>query len=75
MIGLNDMIEQGMFVWESGISVSNDSFMDWAADEPSHHHQGNREACGNLLRAKEYKWNDAPCGEINPFICEGNVVA
>ena len=64
--GLNDIAEEGVFVWADGEPVS---FTDWAANEPND--WDNNEDCGSVVNHLFLpQWNDTVCGNEVPFICE-----
>ena len=65
-IGLNDISSEGSFVWEDGSSVS---FTNWHSGEPNN--GGGGEDCTQLNRYHPTQtWNDEPCGQGLPFVCE-----
>ena len=80
-IGLNDIAEEGNWVWTDGKRVN---FTNWSTDQPdnANHFNPEGEDCvvlntyttpgGDSHQPK--KWNDAPCnGGIMGAICELNV--
>ena len=64
------MKEDGIFVWETGVTLSNDAWADWAPGEPS----SSEEDCGELHKGFNYQWNDGRCEDPFPFICEGMLI-
>ncbi|KAK3084387.1 hypothetical protein FSP39_012711 [Pinctada imbricata] len=42
---------------------------DWGTGEPS----GGHEHCGDLFGGYDYRWNDSPCDQQRPFICEKKI--
>jgi hypothetical protein len=64
-IGLNDIAQEGTFVWENGSPVT---YTNWAPGEPN---DSGSEDCGQINRFfPETTWNDEPCGFQLFFICE-----
>jgi cysteine-rich repeat protein len=62
-IGLNDLDDEGAFVWTSG---DPSPFRNWNGGEPNN--QGD-EDCALYLRTGG-QWNDAQCGSNNRALCE-----
>ncbi|KAI4887035.1 hypothetical protein NFI96_005192 [Prochilodus magdalenae] len=50
------------WIWSDG---SNSSYRYWNTGEPN----GADELCVELWYEPEYRWNDAVCGLVKPFIC------
>ena len=66
-IGLNDIAQEGKFVWDGGDPVT---FTHWAPNEPNN--SGN-EDCVEINRFfPEKTWNDEPCNLALSFVCESN---
>ena len=63
-IGLNDIDNEGMFVWTDG---SKTDFLSWNTNEPTN---GNgNEDCTHSY-AKLETWNDAECSEKLSYVCK-----
>jgi hypothetical protein len=68
-MGLNDMAQEGVWAWEDGSPVT---FTSWEAWEPN---DAGGEDCGQLLRFyPEHTWNDEPCDQTLPFVCEADAL-
>ncbi|XP_077970269.1 lectin-like [Styela clava] len=66
-IGLDDIQQEGAFVWADGVTLSDqDSF--WSTDQPDDHK--NQEDCVHLSHLKKWKFNDNHCSTSNRYICE-----
>ncbi|CAH1255133.1 CSMD3 [Branchiostoma lanceolatum] len=69
-IGLNDMENEGTFVWSDGSTLSQaTAFADWNPGQPDNH-QSDGEDCVHMDKRKEYMWNDMSCGDKAHFVCE-----
>ncbi|CAH1270774.1 PXDN [Branchiostoma lanceolatum] len=70
-IGLNDIQQEGRFVWEDGQVLG--SFHDWASSEPNNQPDGNAD-CVFIEKATSLvfaiKWRDYACNGRFGFICE-----
>ena len=74
-IGLNDIVQEGVFYWVDGV-LSNSTNTKWHSGEPNN--SGNREDCGELNYPGEsiypahplYTINDARCHLSKPGLCE-----
>ncbi|XP_066289159.1 uncharacterized protein [Branchiostoma lanceolatum] len=70
-IGLNDIQQEGRFVWEDGQILG--SFHDWASSEPNNQPDGNAD-CVFIEKATSLvfaiKWRDYACNGRFGFICE-----
>jgi len=66
-IGINDIQNEGQFVWLDGEAAP---FTDWNDGEPND--SGGAEDCGVLYtgEASRGAWNDAKCANEYPFVCE-----
>ncbi|XP_072543722.1 C-type mannose receptor 2-like [Salminus brasiliensis] len=51
------------WIWSDG---SNFTYRDWKSGEPNNKGSDN---CVELLSKHVYKWNDAKCLNLNPFVC------
>lgn len=65
-IGLNDIVEEGKFVWSDGSLVN---FIPFASNEPSS--EVDNEDCV-VLEKHGGMYFDAPCEWPQNFICETN---
>uniref|UniRef100_A0A668AGS9 C-type lectin domain-containing protein n=1 Tax=Myripristis murdjan TaxID=586833 RepID=A0A668AGS9_9TELE len=63
-IGLSDQETEGEWKWVDGSSLS---YKSWAEGQPDD--RGGREDCGEVRPAYD-GWNDAPCSDGQPWICE-----
>jgi hypothetical protein len=72
-MGFNDVAQEGAWVWEGGSPVT---YTDWYGPTGEPNNAGD-EDCGQLLRfyleAQDYGWNDEPCAQALPFVCERSV--
>ncbi|CAH1270785.1 PXDN [Branchiostoma lanceolatum] len=77
-IGLNDIQQEGRFVWEDGQVLG--SFSGWAFDEPNNQPRWNAD-CVRIDKSTSWqdpswrmkyanKWRDFPCNGRFGFICE-----
>lgn len=64
-IGFNDLRREGVWVWEDGTRVT---YTNWNAAEPND--TGSGEDCGQINRYSDGSWNDEPCRNALPFVCE-----
>jgi hypothetical protein len=64
-IGFNDRATEDLWVWEDGSRVS---YTNWNASEPND--SGSGEDCGQINRYSDGTWNDEPCGNSLPYVCE-----
>ena len=65
-IGLNDVEEEGVFVWTSSLKRAEPTF--WASGEPGD--VGFREDCAILI-GSDFEWHDYNCETPKfPFVCE-----
>jgi spore coat protein CotH len=62
-IGLDDIAEEGTFVWQDGTPLD---YTAWADNEPN---DSNGEDCGHFWGATGGLWNDIPCTNEMPYIC------
>jgi hypothetical protein len=66
-IGFTDQWSEGTWVWSDGSSVT---YTNWHSGEPN---GGTNESCSQLNRFHpSTTWNDEPCGQSLPFVCEYN---
>jgi hypothetical protein len=63
-IGLNDVDQEGKFVWRDGSAVG---FAFWAKDQPDN--DACNEDCVALKDGGKGKWHDQSCGQRRAFIC------
>jgi hypothetical protein len=66
-IGLNDIGSEGFFVWDGGFS----SYTNWYSGEPNNN-EGNEDCVTERYLGGQWQWNDLPCSQRLPFICEAN---
>lgn len=64
-IGLSDTVTEGTFSWV--VDGSPLAYTNWTAMEPND--AGGNEDCAEIGLAAG-TWNDLPCTELRPFICE-----
>ena len=62
-IGLNDLEEEGNFIWTDGAPIS---YLAWGSGEPN---DSNGEDCGHIWTAQNGLWNDINCDTKMPYIC------
>jgi len=63
-IGLNDLENDGTFVWTDGSSVS---YTHWEAGQPNDLLD---QDCVNIIEGSSGDWDDNHCKESKSFICE-----
>ena len=63
-IGLNDLDEEGTFVWLDG---DEPGFTDWQDTQPD---DSDGEDCAELTGHFDFRWNDYKCHEPHGYICE-----
>nr|AJA37897.1 C-type lectin [Littorina littorea] len=71
-LGLSDLGEEGVFLLPSG---QLPAFTKWHSGEPND--SSNREDCAEFMPGRSDfsdRWNDAPCGSRNPFVCEQHLL-
>ncbi|CAB4017889.1 Hypothetical predicted protein [Paramuricea clavata] len=66
-VGLNDIAEEGTFVWTDG---SPNTYAKFADGQPDNY--VNNEHCINILKLENGDYGDAPCDATFTFICETN---
>jgi cysteine-rich repeat protein len=64
-IGLSDTASEGSFRWVDGSGIS---YAPWVAGEPND--EGGMEDCVEVGYMAPDQWNDLPCDQQRPFICE-----
>jgi hypothetical protein len=65
-IGLNDLEQTGVWRWQNGTPFD---YQHWGAGEPND--ISGSEHCGELNRfGVDGGWNDEPCEQAQPFVCE-----
>ncbi|XP_046899195.1 CD209 antigen-like protein E isoform X2 [Hypomesus transpacificus] len=74
-IGLTDTVTEGTFIWVDGTPLTTPKF--WIPGQPDNkQYSGNLdEDCGEIFptyfsAAPPQTWNDAPCKNINYWVCE-----
>ena len=67
-LGAAGFEEDKGFVWNYSRENVNSSFTDWAAGEPNNDQGG--EDCLEMKEEVSYQWNDAPCDQQKPFVCQ-----
>ena len=65
-IGLSDRADEGDWRWLDGSEVTYGDA--WANGEPNDY--GNGEDCAESNWGGDARWNDAPCGGEQPYVCE-----
>lgn len=63
-IGLNDLVNEGQFVWSDGTYFNSSVYNKWKNGEPSH--TENQDCVG----LRNNLWNDKPCSWVRFYICE-----
>jgi len=63
-IGLNDLAQEGHYVWTDGTSTS---FYLWAPGQPNN---SDNQDCIDIWDTAVGEWNDAKCEENLPYICK-----
>lgn len=66
-VGLNDIAEEGEFVWTDG---STKTYANFQNNEPNNY--GGNEDCVSLHSNNNGKYGDHPCLYNERFICETN---
>jgi hypothetical protein len=64
-IGFNDRASEGHFTWQSGLWSP---FTMWNFGEPNN--WGGNEDCATTNYPLIGWWNDSPCSDLLPFVCE-----
>ena len=65
-IGVNDILSEGNFVYESDKEPVK--FTNWTANNPDN--ARGTEDCAHMLHYTATGWNDAPCTSPRRFLCE-----
>jgi hypothetical protein len=65
--GLNDLAEEGTFVWSSGEPVE---YTNWYENEPNDWGDEGEDCAGQTSHLKTFGWNDSVCSMAAPYICE-----
>ena len=68
-IGINDISEEGKFVYES--NGEQITWTNWGPGEPNN---APPKRAGDCVRLKEGKWWDQGCEKFHPFVCERKLV-
>ena len=63
-VGLNDLEEEGVWAWSDGSALD---FEAWNDGEPN---DSGGEDCGHLSTWGDGGWNDIPCTDAFPQICQ-----
>ena len=71
-IGLNDITQEGNWVWDSSQRPDDTGFTNWAIRQPDDYEQN--EDCAELINIgggyQPAKWADVPCSRRNHALCE-----
>lgn len=62
-IGVNDIVQEGIWVWEDG---TTDPVVNWAPSEPNNH--SSNEDCAYIY--VNSMLNDSPCSTNQGVLCE-----
>nr|AJA37872.1 C-type lectin [Littorina littorea]QBA18379.1 VIgL family C-type lectin-related protein [Littorina littorea] len=65
-IGLNDIEQEGVFVWASSGRLP--SYSHWESNQPDN--WKGKEHCGTIWAYGGDRWNDAMCDHQIPYVCE-----
>ncbi|XP_036424674.1 galactose-specific lectin nattectin-like [Colossoma macropomum] len=63
-LGGHDCVAEGKWVWSDGSKMS---FQDWDKGQPDNYKNG--EDCLEMNYGGSFKWNDALCTVLRPFVC------
>ncbi|XP_035685697.1 SCO-spondin-like [Branchiostoma floridae] len=66
-IGLNDLINEGQFVYEDGQTLASSGYSNWIGSEPNDAHGG--EDC-TVVDGSGHGWIDISCSLRRGFICQ-----
>ncbi|CAH1247542.1 ADGRL3 [Branchiostoma lanceolatum] len=66
-IGLNDINNEGQWVFEDGQTLESSGYSNWNRGEPND--LGRGEDCA-VVYGSGHVWNDAPCSLTKGFICQ-----
>ena len=70
-IGLNDIEEEGEFVWiNTGRPLFLDNFTFWGEHQPNNINIDLEQNADCCTTQNDGLWFDDRCEELNPFICE-----
>ena len=64
-LGLSDVANEDMWLWEDGTPLD---YINWADGQPNDFDLG--EDCVAFIAAADARWNDIPCDQSLPFVCE-----
>ena len=65
-LGLNDLKDNGQYVWATGTPAS---YTNWAPGQPDHYM--NQEHCAPLSDTKtSTQWNDISCDAPESYLCQ-----
>ena len=65
-MGGTDSGQEGSFVWNGATAWT---YQNWAPRQPDNHLGA--EDCVHMRKvAKDGKWNDRHCRELNPYVCQ-----
>ncbi|XP_019633573.1 PREDICTED: E-selectin-like [Branchiostoma belcheri] len=65
-IGLDNLTDQGNFVWSDGSVLSTQDYQNWGIGQPDI----DAERCVEIWPQSGYKWNNIPCHDSNYYICQ-----
>ncbi|XP_071953364.1 macrophage mannose receptor 1-like [Antedon mediterranea] len=68
LIGYNDRLTEGTFMWDDEDKTST-SYTRWASGEPN----GGTEDCTIIYKSSNANWNDIPCTNNYVAICEMDI--
>jgi hypothetical protein len=66
-MGLTDQAVENKWLWVTGEPVA---YLNWAEGQPDNAGADPGSDCALWTTAAPTGWDDAPCGETHPFICE-----
>ncbi|XP_037072758.1 lectin BRA-3-like [Pollicipes pollicipes] len=66
-LGLNDVAEEGQFVWTDGSPVD---FTYWAAEQPDNYHDQDCAHMPDEVEPATGQWDDELCSEERNFLCK-----
>lgn len=70
-LGGSDVAQEGKFIWDSDGGVVSAGYTNWAPTQPDD--AGGNEDCIHIYPQASFNqpyWNDWPCSQLNPFVCE-----
>ncbi|XP_078000821.1 C-type lectin mosGCTL-1-like [Glandiceps talaboti] len=71
-LGLNDIAEEGKYVWTDGTELIEGDYDNWAPGEPNDNNKKNTNGqdCGQLWRLKDWQWDDGYCDNKRAYVCQ-----